>query len=75
METTQQAARRIVHEATLALARRGDRHALRDLERSHPSMAEAILRDRQDRFAFRARVMFGLTAGWRSPSLLDVAEA
>lgn len=42
-ETPKQAGVRIVHEATVGLAKRGDRHALADLRRTHPWVAHSIV--------------------------------
>lgn len=55
METARQAARRIVHESEVALARRGDRQSLAYLRQHDPFEYERIMA----LIAFRARVLFG----------------
>lgn len=63
-------ARRIVHEATVALAKRGDHYALNDLRCTHPWVAESIVSMRE----FRIRTFYGFRVS-QPTRLCDVTEA
>lgn len=72
-ETPHEAGRRIVHEANVALARRGNSWAIDDLRRTHPFLASLIVANREAEIAFRARVIFSLRVNAPRP-LIDVTS-